>query len=629
MDESEKLLVALASILVLGVLTHWCAWWARIPAILLLLAVGTIAGPVTGFLKPEEVFGDLLQPFVSLSVGLILFEGGLNLRLRELKGTWRSLLGLLTIGVAVTWAGATIAAMTLLELPFSTSLLLGSVLVVTGPTVVGPLLREIRPSRRVSAVAKWEGIAIDPIGATLALLVFEAVEAIHATEYQSAAANAMAGLAMTGLIGTALGLAAAWLFVWMLRHFWIPDYLRNPMALVFVVATFVASNLLHEEAGLLAVTIMGIALSNQRQVDVRHIIEFKEGLTVLLIASLFILISAKVPPGSLAALGWQGPLFAAVLIVIVRPLAVWLATMGSNLTAAERCFLAWLAPRGIVAAAVSSVFAARLGAAGDAIVPAVLVVIFLTVATYGLTANALARRLGLSVQNPQGLLVAGANRVARSIASVLKDNGFKVVLVDTGYEQIQQARDMGLSTCYANVLSEHVLDDADLGGLGRFLAMTPNNEVNTIAAARFRELFGRAKVFQLSADEPGHSRWESEWQQHLSGQRLFHPELTFERFDSELAAGATVKVTRLSDTFGFEAYRAHYNNRAWPLFFIDGNRLNIVSAGSKPDPGRGQIVVSLIMADAPEPGETMKSLAKASESREAPGKEAETDPVNG
>ena len=592
MDDSVKLQGIVACVFVLGVCTQWIAWKIKLPAILLLLIVGRIAGPITGFLRPSEIFGELFLPCVSLSVGMILFEGGLNLRFRELRTTWRSLLGLLTVGVVVTWVAVTLLAMLLLDMQFSHALLLGSILVVTGPTVVGPLLRDIRPTGRVSAIAKWEGIAIDPIGATLALLVFEAIEAIQKADYGTATTSAFVGLATTGLVGTVVGLLAGRVLVIMLRNFWVPDHLRNPMALMFVVIAFVVSNLFHHESGLLAVTIMGIALANQRQVDVRHIVEFKESLTVLLIASLFILISASVPLNALLSLGWKGPVFAALLILVVRPLAVWLATLGSGLSYTERVFLSWLAPRGIVAAAISSVFAARLGDAGQPLVPATLIVIFMTVATYGLSAGWLARRLGISVVNPQGLLIAGANKVARAIATAVANEGFTVVLVDSNYEHIRKARDAGLSTCYANVMSEHVLEEIDLGSLGKFLGLTPSNKVNTLASARFREVFGREHVYQLADSVPRHLRWEAEWQAHLAGQSLFASDLSYETLENCLENGGSIHTTRLTSTFNYEAFMSHNSdgNRR-PLFFVSGDRLSIVTSKSKSVPKPGQLLV--------------------------------------
>lgn len=600
MDETQRMLLVLAGIFVLGTGTQWLAWRLRVPSILLLVVVGILSGSVTGLIDPEALFGKLLSPIVSLSVGLILFEGGLSLRFRDVRGHARSLIGLLTIGVAVTWVGATFFATTLLGMPIPVAMVLGAVLTVTGPTVIGPLLRDIRPTGKVGAIAKWEGIVVDPIGATLALLVFEGYDAIRQAEFGSATVAAIRGLAEVTAIGLLLGFTAAGVLMVMIKRFWIPDYLQNPMTLMFVVGTFAGAEWLHHEAGLLAVTVMGITLANQRTIPVQQMLEFKESLATLLIAGLFILLSARVPLESLTALGWRGPAFALAMILIVRPVSVWISTPFSRLTRAERGLLAWLAPRGIVAAAVSSVFALRLGEAGEAIAPATFTVIFMTVAIYGLTAGRVSQRLGLSRPDAQGLLIAGAGQVSRTIGKALAKEGFSVVLVDTRFPRIRKSRDLGLRACFANILSEHVLDEVDFGGLGRFLALTSNDQVNSMAIARFRELFGRDNVYRVARAEKRSTRMESDWERRMEGRTLFTGELTYEELDSALDRGATIKTTRLTDTFDAAAYRKLYGDRAVPLFVIDGKRLSVVTADAKPTFRAGQSVVSLVRPERAE-----------------------------
>ncbi|MFO0977985.1 MAG: sodium:proton antiporter [Planctomycetaceae bacterium] len=594
MEQTDQLLKMLAAILILGVGAQWLAWRLRIPAILMLLTTGCMAGSIAQFISPDDLFGPLLQPLVSLSVGLILFEGGLNLRLAELRKIWKPLLGLLTIGAVITWFGATVAAHYVLGIPASVSLVLGAVLTVTGPTVIGPLLREIRPSGQVGVIAKWESIAIDPIGATLAVLVFEAIASIRAAEYQSATLNAIQGFVGTAAAGAIVGGLAAKLLVESFRRFWIPDYLQNPMTLLYVVASFAGANTLHSEAGLVAVTVMGVLLANQRHVDVHRIIEFKESLTVLLIATLFIVLSSRVPLQDVAELGWRGPVFVILLILVVRPASVWLSTLGTGLSNRERLFLSWFAPRGIVAAAVSSMFALRMGESGAVIAPATLVVILMTVAVYGLTAAPLARRLGLAASDPQGLLIAGASQMCRAIARALSKEGVRVVLVDTRYQRVAKSREAGLNVCFASILSEYVMNAVDFEGLGRFLAMTSNDQINTLAAARFREIFGAQNVLQLPRGEAS-QRLETTWQNRLAGRCLFGPKLTYEFIDSALDKGAAIKATRFSQVFTMEAFRAHYGDRVFPLFLVDGTRVHVITSDSKFNPRAGQVVISLVV----------------------------------
>jgi NhaP-type Na+/H+ or K+/H+ antiporter len=593
MESSDHLLSVVTMVFVLGVGANWLAWRFGLPSILLLLLAGFLAGPVTGFILPDEQFGPLLLPIVSLSVGVILFEGGLTLDIRDLRGAWRSLIGLLTVGVATTWILSALLAKFLLGLPVTVALLLGAILSVTGPTVIGPLLRHIRPSGDVGSVAKWEGIVVDPIGATLAVLTFEATNAIEHASFGSATSHALESLGLTVLVGVSVGMTYAGGLVVLLRRFWLPDHLQSPVALMLVVSAFATANRCYGESGLLAVTVMGMTLANQRWVSIRSISEFKENLTVLLVAALFILLSARVKPENLLALGWRGVAFVAALIFVVRPVAVWLSTIGSGLSLRSRCFLSWFAPRGIVVAAVSSVFALRLDAYGDVLISAAFLTVIGTVVVYGLTAGPLARRLGLAVNNPQGLLIAGANELARAIAVALKEAGFHVVLVDTAFEQVRRARSEGLTAKYANILSERLLDVLEFSQLGRFLALTSNDEVNLLAIARFRKLWGRENVYQLSTtvSQPGH---DGKALKHFSGRLLFGPDRTYESLEKAIEEGAIVKVTGLTKEFGIDEFHQHYSGQAWPLFLIEDERLHIWTADITVSPRPGHAVVSLV-----------------------------------
>ena len=361
--ETEHLLFALAGLIVLGIAAQWLAWRLGIASILLLLVFGFVAGPLSALVldKPlldaDLLLGELLLPFVSLSVGLILYEGGLSLRFAAL-GAARGIVGrLVTVGAAVTWVLTAVAGRVVLGLEWQLSILLGAVLVVSGPTVILPLLRHIRPTGRIGAILKWEGIVIDPIGAMLAVLVFEVIRLPGVAE---AAPQVAMALIRTVVVGGALGFVGGMALAGILRWFWVPDYLHNAVSIMFVVGVFTAAHRLQPESGLLAATVMGMTLGNQRFVDVRHIAEFKENLRVLLIGTLFMLLATRLEIGELRAIGGRGLVFVLILIVVVRPASVLLATIRSSVSAREAGLLAAIAPRGIVAAAVASVFALRL-----------------------------------------------------------------------------------------------------------------------------------------------------------------------------------------------------------------------------------------------------------------------------
>lgn len=593
---SEELLVGLATVIVLGIGAQWIAWRINLPAILLLLIAGFVAGPVTGFFNPNHVFGDLLLPLVSVSVGIILFEGGLSLKFSEFKEIRKAVINLVTIGVLVTWVLSTAAAYFLFGLDFRLSVLLGAILVVTGPTVIIPLLRHVRPSGKSGSIMKWEGIVIDPIGAILAVLVFEAILSGGVAE-----ASEQVGLSVikAALIGGVSGLLGAYIIVIVLKRHWVPDFLQNPVALMTVVAAFTVSNYFQTEAGLLAVTVMGIALANQKWVSVKHIMEFKETLRVLFISSLFIILAARLTEKEVAyVLNYKSVIFLVIMFFLVRPLCVFVSTFTADLDIKEKVFLSWMAPRGIVAAAVSSVFALRLIEAGyedaEHLVTITFLVITATVAVYGLTASPLARYLGIASPNPQGVLMVGAHGWSRAIAKVLHESGFQVSLVDSNWSNISAARNAGLKAYYENILLEDISEDVDLDGIGKLLALTSNEEVNSLSALHFVEFFGRAQVYQLSKHSKFSARSEASIPQHLRGRLLFSPDATFDYLTKRFTSGAVIKKITLTEDFDYGAFMSLYEH-ALPLFIIkESGELTVCSTDVKPAPVKGQQIIALV-----------------------------------
>ncbi len=601
---TEEILSGLAIIIVLGVGAQWLAWRLRLPSILLLLLAGFLAGPVTGLLHPDEILGDLLFPLVSVSVAVILFEGGLTLRLAELPRVGSVIFRLIGLGTVITGSIATLAARYVLDLNWSLSVLLGAILVVTGPTVIGPLLRQIRPQGQSGAVLKWEGILIDPVGAVLAVLIFEV---ILDGELAQAPGTIFSGALQTLVIGVVLSLIGAGLMIVLLRRFWVPDHLQNGVALLIAIGTFAISNRLHPEAGLLTVTLMGVFLANQKWVSIRHIVEFKENLRVLLIGSLFILLAARLQLADLVALGWPGLLFTSVLVLLARPLSVLISTWRSTLSWRERLFISWMAPRGIVAAAVASIFAFELAEVGhqgaEQLVFSTFLVIVITVTIYGLTAEPLARRLGLSEQNPQGILMIGAHAPARAMAAAIKKHGIRVVLLDKNRRNVAQTRQLGLEAYHGDALSESIWDDLDLTGIGRLMALTPNDEVNSLVALHFQEVFNRSDMYQLPTNSVENGNEHSP--QHLRGRYLFAPGAHYRHLLESLNNGAAVEEQEFNKEFGYSDYLSKMGDRLLPLFVVnERKRLTIFAQGDQPIPKRGQTVISLVSDGTPENGGT-------------------------
>lgn len=594
-------LLYLTGLFALGISAQWLAWKLRLPAILLLLAFGFSANL---FCDPREIISDaLLFPIVSLCVAVILFDGGLSLRFSELKLTSRSVIRLVTIGCLISWILGTLAAR-LVFTNWSLAALAGAIFTVTGPTVIGPLLRQIRPNSTVSSVAKWEGIVIDPIGALLAVLVATAVAAGSVSQ---AAVDVVVKISSTVAISAVFGYLIAYSLIQLFRKHLIPDYLHNPVLLASVLVAYTISDILQPESGLATVTILGVIMANQKSVSISHLIEFKENLGVLLISVLFILLASRYRFIELLHLGWPAFLFLLILIFVIRPISVMLSTQGTTLKRNERIFLSFLAPRGIVAAAVASVFAlefSHLAEAANAspqflaeiekLVPLTFLVIVGTVAFYGLSAGPLARKLGISEINPQGILFAGADHLVREIALAVQKEGFQVLLVDTNHQHVAAARMAGLPTHNASILSEYVREELDLGGLGRFIALTPNDQVNSLAAIEFHEVFERSELYQLKPDTPNKQRVA----QSLDSKRaryVFSGGTTYFTLNELHDQRFIVKSTKLTDEFDYQMFREKYTPQAVLLFSINEAReLTVFTDELGPNPQSGETLLAFV-----------------------------------
>lgn len=600
----QQLLLGLTSIVVLGIGSQWLAWRLRVPSILLLLLAGFIAGPVTGFLDPDVLLGDLLLPIVSVSVAIILFEGGLSLRLSELRGIGSVVRNLITVGLLVTWLVAVGAAYVILGFDLGLSVLFGAIAVVTGPTVIVPLLRHLRLKRRVGAILKWEGIVIDPIAAIIAVLVFEALLAGGAGE---ATALSALGLIKTLSIGAAIGFIGAEIMVLILSRYWVPDFLHASVTLMVVISAYTSANVLQLESGLIAVTLMGLILANQKTVAVKHIVKFKENLRIVLISALFIILAARVEIVHVTEIAVVSLIFLGALVFVARPLAVFFSTLRSDLDRNERIMIGSIAPRGIVAAAVSSVVGLRLSEAGYAqaeiILPLTFIVIVGTVVIYGALGAPIARRLRLADPNPQGVLIVGAQSWARTIGEVLKAEGYQVLLADTNHQNVTEARRMGLPAYHGNILYEHLPDEVDLAGIGRILALTSNDEVNALACLNFTDLLDSAEVFQLV---PKDSDGEKDKKMHTHGRLLFDAEATYEwlgrafrkrsivkaLLNKVLTRGGHIQKIELQEDIEYEGFRKAHS--AVPLFLIDENRrLSVFAVDNRPAMRAGTQVIYL------------------------------------
>lgn len=594
MHENTQLL--LAAIGFVGIGCHWLAWQVKLPAIIFLLLAGILAGPVSGLIQPQLLFGDLLFPFVSLGVAVILFEGGLTLKLHDIRGLGGAVINLLTLGVLLTWTITALAARQLLGFSWELALLFGALMTVTGPTVIKPLLRTMRPKSEIAKVLHWEGIILDPVGALLTVLVFQ-----YIVSFQPGHEISITFITMltTGLL---TGAAGAYLLAVLLRRHAIPHYLKNVFSLMLVLLVFALANRIHHESGLLAVTLMGMLLANMEKVDIEDILFFKESLSVLLISILFIVLAARIEFEPLMQMGWAAVGMLAVIMFLARPVAVLTATLGTHLDWRARMLLSWVAPRGIVAAAVSALIALRLQELGyegaRLLVPMTFLIIIGTVFIQGITARPLAQLLKVAEPDPHGVLIVGANTVARTIARALDKMGYTTKLADTGWENVRAARMEGFDTYFGRIVSEHADRHMELVGIGKLLALSPHSTLNTLACIRYKAEFGSGNIYRLQSTEEGHDELGRTEHPTFSGRKLFGKEVTHAKLASLIAKGAEIHITTLSDDFDFSAYQEKYLQRAIPLFAQDEHsRLFFFTAQASPEPNPGWKIASLLPAE--------------------------------
>lgn len=590
----QNLLYTLAAVLVLGVGAQWLSWRLKQPSILALLILGIIAGPVTGLLRPDEQFGDILFPMVSLGVALVLFEGGMTLKFRDLRGHGMAVTNLVSWGALLNWLLMALGCWWLAGFSAEIAFLFAALVVVTGPTVINPLLRTMRARAEVSQVLRWEGILIDPVGALLAVLVFQ---------YLVSGSDSWVVFAKSIGVGLAAGFAGAISLGFVLRRHWVPEYLTNVVTLAWVVMMFAGSDFVAHESGLLTVTVMGIWLGNMKDVGVSEILSFKESLSVLIISVLFIVLGARVDPMDIFATGWNGVIVLAV-VLLARPVVVWASTLGSNYSWRQKALLSWVAPRGIVAAAVSSLFALRLADAGypgaEDLVAYTFLVIIATVVLQSLTARAATRALGLAEAEPNGMLIVGANPVARAVGLALMRQGFRVKLADTSYEEIRSARMAGLETYYGDPISSHADQFLELVGIGRLFAMSRRSRWNTLSCMKYRTEFGANRVFSLRNAEDRDTSEREKLADDYRVPRLFGEDVTYQKLASLLARGAQIKTINLTDEFDMDAYQEKNGSNLIPLFSIDANgKLRVINEDAPPAPvASGKLMALVWAADA-------------------------------
>lgn len=587
--------LVLSAVGVIGLGCQWLAWRLRLPAILFLLLAGIIIGPFMQWLKPDEVLGSLLFPLVSLAVAVILFEGSLTLNLKEIRGVSGTVWSIVSLGAIVSWLVTSAATHYFLDFTWELAMLFGSLTVVTGPTVIVPLLRTVRPKSALANILRWEGILIDPLGALFVVMVYEFI-------VSHSAVNSVEVFAKIIGIGVILGVASGAAVSAVLRRGWLPEYLQPFSVLMVVLGVFSVSNHLESEAGLLTVTVMGMWLANAKEVNIQQILHFKEHLTILLITGLFIFLAARISLDDFAALGTGAMMLFVFMQLVSRPLSIFISTIRSNLDFKDKLFLSWVAPRGIVAASISSLFAIKLieyGVNGASLlVPMTFMVIIGTVVLQSVTARPVALALGVAESAPRGFLLIGANRVAREIGQALARYDRRVLLTDSNWEYISQVRMLGLDFYYGNPISSHADDNLNLIGIGQVVALTSDQHFNIMACMRFVDDFGEDKVHCLrKSKENGSEKHSVAAEYH--GRLLLGGNVSYSQLASLFSRGAEIKHTRLSDSFTYQDYQVHHkNNLVIPLFYVEEKgRIYFCDEPEEFAPDTNSTVVSLLMLE--------------------------------
>ena len=587
----DTLLFQIALIGAAGIGAQWLAWALRIPAIALLLVAGFLMGPVFGIMNPKEIFGDVYKPAIALAVAIILFEGGLTLNFKEIKETSSSVQRIIFLGGPLVWLFSTLAAHYGGGLSWSTSTVIGAILVITGPTVIIPLLRNAQLRRRPASLLRWEAIVNDPIGALYAVLAFEVFLVLSGSVDAFDLLNRAALAALVAVGG-------AWLFARLLAYVfvrgWVGEYLKAPVLFASVLFAFAVSDSILKESGLLTVTIMGITLANTRLASLTEMRRFKETVTVLLVSGLFVMLTASLTLDQITTLGWRDLVFALLVLFVCRPAAIWIATIGSDLDWRERLLVSWIAPRGIVAVAVSGLFGTALVEAGVPDAERMTVVAFAIVAStillHGFSLSPLAKMLGLKTADQPGILFVGGSSWTIALAEKLKSLGVPVMIADENWDNIKAARLKEIPVHYGQILSEAAHHHIELNRFSYLVAITPNEAYNSLVCTEFAPELGRGNVYQLGSVEESERKAMAFT---IGGRTLFNPPKHYRELRERRWKGEVFSSTKLTETYDMKAYAADRPYGTDLVMWIkDNGTIQFASRVGDDLPAPGDVVIA-------------------------------------
>lgn len=603
----ENLVLAVTLIGVLGIGAQWLAWRFNLPAIVLMAIAGIVAGPILGLftaLLPEgtpagsppieALFGDFYRPLIGIAVAVILFEGGLTLNFSEIKGLTKGVRRLVMPGVPIAWALGTLVGHYIAGLSLPIAILFAGIMVVTGPTVIIPLLRQSKLDSRPATLLKWEGIVNDPIGALLAVFVYEVLtfDISHGTSSQIAGT-----LLLASLLASLLGFALAHMIAFLFRNGHVPEYLKPPVLLACVLVCFEVANQLQHEAGLLSVTVMGVTLANARIASINELRHFKENITILLVSGVFVMLTANLTWDVIAAFDVRMMMFIVAMLFVVRPITVFVSTIGSGLPLSERVLVGWIAPRGIVAVAVSSFFGASLVESGfpdgEKLIPLAFGMVFATVVLHGFSIAPLAKLLGLASKKRPGVLIAGASPWSIVLASKLMEMDIPVTVADTSWRRLRPARLANIPTYYGELLSEVTEHHIDLNRYGYLLAVSGNEAHNALVCTDLAPDLGRAQIFQLNARGKGEDDRQA-LSFTLQGRTLLHSATGLDDLLGRHYSGWVYQRTKLSGEYTPDIYKAEMEEQSEIVAIKRRDALLFASQEAPVKPEIGDIVLAYV-----------------------------------
>ncbi|WP_027965155.1 cation:proton antiporter [Halalkalibacillus halophilus] len=591
----DNLLMVLMLIGFLGVASQWMAWRFRLPAIVMMSIVGLLAGPILGVINPEQELGDLYGPMISIAVGIILFEGSLNLDFREIKGMRKPVYRIVTIGAFLAWIFGSLAAHYVAGLSWAVAFVIGGIFIVTGPTVILPLLRQAKLKPRAAAVLKWEGIIVDPFGALLAVFAFEFIKFLTMTDVTYIAVLLFLGASViAAIIGVILGYGIGWSF----ENGLVPEFLKSPVVLVAVILAFALSDFIMHETGLLAVTVMGMTIANMHITSIGDMRHFKENISILLISVIFIMLTASLTRETLLSIfTWEIIVFILMMLFVIRPLTIFLSTIGTNLEFREKLLVGWIAPRGIVALTVSAYFAGVLTEAGfeDAEILTSLTfgLVFSTVVAHGFTIGWLSRKLGLSTESKPGVLMVGSNKFSANLAKTLKELNVPVLIMDASWSRLSHAKRLDVPHEYGEILSEQTDYQVDMTPYEYIISLTEYDSYNTLVSSTFKPTFGREHLFQLPLQINQGDTLE-DVSKHISGNTLFDGEVTWTKLNEKINQGYKFKKTTITKDYPYKNFLADREEEDVLLLIIrSGGGLDFYSPTVEMVADPGDQVISL------------------------------------